>query len=139
MEETTNQDSITPPELRNPQGKGGFGDHPENRSDGRWSKTNSIGYWLNYFLRLSKKEFVNYQKEHVDMSMSALSAYSRVSKMIGKLDEFVVVANRTEGMPRQHFDVDTDMTIKGAKEVGDTLQSILDDKQTEVSSTDNSQ
>lgn len=109
MTETTKQ--VTPPEKRNPTGKGGFGDNPQNRSDGRWSKENSFSYWLNYFKTLPIKEFQEYQEKHEDMSMAALAAYARANKMVKDLREFQEVANRTEGMPKQSFEMGVDETI----------------------------
>jgi hypothetical protein len=104
IEETTKQ--VTPPELRNPTGKGGFGDNPGNRSDGRWSKENSKSYWLNYFDSLTESEFVEYPKAHKDMTMAAISAYARIEKQKDELKEFQEVANRTEGMPKQSLKVE---------------------------------
>jgi hypothetical protein len=43
----------------NPEGAGGFGEHPEHRSNGRWSKENSYVYWLNFFKNLTLSEFKN--------------------------------------------------------------------------------
>lgn len=93
----------------NPTGKGGFGEHPENRSDGRWSKENSYTYWLNYFMKMTKVEFDTYNPlKRTDMTMAMCGAWSRIAKS-SKLEEFREVANRTEGMPRQT----TDLTSNG--------------------------
>ena len=107
IEPTTKQDMNL-----NPTGKGGFGDHPEHRSDGRWSKDNSFSYWLNYFKSLTIPQFDKYQDENKDtMTMSCLAAYARVGHMVKKLDEFNVVANRTKGMPKQGIEFGVDDTI----------------------------
>lgn len=98
----TEERQITPPELRNPDGKGGFREHPENiNAGGRPKNQERYGYWLEFFKDLSIEEFKKYKGEHPDMSMAALGAYARVAKTIDELKEFQEVANRTEGMPRQ--------------------------------------
>ena len=102
--ETTNQVSEkTPPELRNPTGKGGFGDNPQNRSDGRWSKENSFTYWLNYFKHLTVTEFEQYKvnKPKSERTVAEQLAYNRVAKATDELKEFQEVANRTEGKPKE--------------------------------------
>ena len=98
---TTNQVSMN----LNPTGKGGFGDHPEHRSDGRWSKDNSYTYWMNYFKTLSRVEFDLYPGTHPDMTIAALGAYERLKNSIGDLRDFQEVANRTEGMPIQRQEI----------------------------------
>ncbi len=91
----------------NPTGKGGFGDHPENRSPGGWDKNNSYSYWLNFFKSLSVEEFNKYQKENKDtMTMAAVGAWTRLAKS-RELREFQEVANRTEGMPKQPLEHST--------------------------------
>jgi hypothetical protein len=99
--ETTNQ--VTPPEKRNPTGKGGFAEHPENRSDGRWSKDNSFSYWMNYFKTLTPKEFEVWQKENPSdkRTIAADLAARRIIKAQNDLKEFQEIANRTEGKPEQ--------------------------------------
>ena len=97
---------------RNPDGKGGFSEHPENRADGRWSKENSYSYWLNYFKNLTEKEFLAYKKKRKGMSMAAVAAYERVFQATEKLEEFREVANRTEGMPKQSLQLGADETLQ---------------------------
>ena len=94
-DQTTNQDWIT----RNPKGTGGFADHPENRSDGRWSKDNSFSYWMNFFKKLTVAEFKDYQRTKPDdqRTVAESLAYVRVLKSRDDLKEFQEVANRTEG------------------------------------------
>lgn len=104
---------ITPPELRNPDGKGGFGEHPENiNPGGRPKNQERYGYWLDFFKNLPIEDFKKYKGEHPDMSMAALGAYARIAKTIDELREFQEVANRTEGMPKQTIknEFDDDVT-----------------------------
>jgi hypothetical protein len=110
---TTEQDiRKTPGWNPNPTGKGGFAEHPENRSPGGWDKNNTFSYWMNYFKSITVPEFEKYEKENHDtMTMSCLAAYARVGKMVKDLTEFQVVANRTEGMPKQSIEYGVDETI----------------------------
>lgn len=41
---------------RNPTGKGGFGDHPENRSNGNWNRRLSPSFLVNKFIRLTPNQ-----------------------------------------------------------------------------------
>ena len=114
MNETTNQDGDKKqfPNI-NPEGKGGFGDHPEHRSDGRWSKDNSFTYWMNYFKSLAITDFLTWEKDNPPENRSVASdlAYSRVMKARSDLKNFQEVANRTEGMPKQTMIMGADETV----------------------------
>lgn len=103
---TTNQDENRGGN-HNPQGKGGFGDNPQNRSDGRWSKDNSFTYWLNFFKSLSVEDFLDWEKNvpTKDRSVAASLSYARVANAREDLKEFAVVADRTEGRAVQAIDV----------------------------------
>ncbi len=94
-------DTTTKQVIPNPEGKGGFGDNPQNRSDGRWSKENSYTYWINFFKTLSIDEFKAYKGNHPEMTMAALGAYARVGKSIDNLKDFQETADRTEGKAPQ--------------------------------------
>lgn len=96
--------------VKNPTGKGGFGEHPEHQSPGGFKKESKPTYWLNFFNDLPKKEFDNYLIEHKNLPMVAYGAYERI-KNAKDLNEFREVANRTEGMPKQS----TDLTSGGEK------------------------
>jgi len=91
----------------NPTGKGGFGEHPENISDGRWDKNNSFSYWMNFFKSLSVIKFKEYEKTKPEneRTMAEMLAYARIFKARNDLKEFQEVANRTEGMPKQAVDL----------------------------------
>ncbi len=98
---------------RNPTGKGGFQERPQDRNPGPWSKDNSFSYWLNFFKTLPPEEFKTYPTDH-PMTMAAVGAYARIERMAKGLDEFNTVANRTEGMPKQAVEQTT--TINYAPE-----------------------
>lgn len=95
--ETTNQDSVTPPELRNPDGKGGFGDNPQNRSNGRWSKEGSISYNYNKLMRMSVEEV----DEFVPTTMAEKIAKARVQESVKSLNDAKEITDRTEGKAPQ--------------------------------------
>lgn len=105
--ETTNQDSVTPPELRNPTGKGGFGDNPQNRSDGRWSKESSFSYWFNKLKDMTEDELDQWKKDTPEGSrkVACSLALTRVEKARSELREFQEVADRSEGRPKQAVDI----------------------------------
>jgi hypothetical protein len=107
--ETTNQVKRIP----NPTGKGGFQEHPELRSNGRWSKENSFSYWMNYFKSLSILEFREYEKTKPEdqRTVAESLAYARVFKARSELKEFQEVANRTEGLPKQSIQHSVDENI----------------------------
>jgi len=107
---TTNQDKNN-----NPEGKGGFGDNPEHRSDGRWKKENSKSYWLNYFDSLTIQEFEEYPSKNPNMTKAAQSSYARIKRQKDNLREFQEVANRTEGMPKQTIKQEFEDDVKEVK------------------------
>ncbi len=103
----------------NPEGKGGFGDNPQNRNPGgRPKNAESYKYWLGYFIGLTVSEFKGYPAAHPDMTMAAAGAYRRVEATISQirmgrdgavidatLDEFKEVADRVDGKAQQAVDV----------------------------------
>lgn len=95
--ETTKQDSVTPPELRNPDGKGGFGDNPQNRSNGRWSKEGSISYNYNKLMRMPVEEV----DEFVPTTMAEKIAKARVQESVKSLNDAKEITDRTEGKAPQ--------------------------------------
>ncbi len=52
---TTDQDMN-----RNPEGKGGFGDNPQNRNPGGWVKTDTPRFKLEKMMKLSHKELQDF-------------------------------------------------------------------------------
>ena len=115
---------------RNPEGKGGFQDHPELRSDGRWSKDNSFSYWMNFFKAMSVKDFRNYEtvKTEDERTMAESLAYARVFKSRTELAEFQVVANRTEGMPKEFKNVHVEGIKTLSAEVIEAAEEALKEK-----------
>ena len=50
--------STTKQVVPNPTGKGGFGDHPENRNDGAWKKEDTPRFKLEQMMKLSEAELI---------------------------------------------------------------------------------
>ncbi len=85
----------------NPTGKGGFRENPQNRSNGRWKKEESISYNINKLMRLGRKEFATYIEKNPNLSIAEEIAWNRLYKARDLLAEAVFVTERTEGKPRQ--------------------------------------
>lgn len=97
-------------QILNPTGKGGFGDNPQNRADGRWRAEDSIPYWQHYFLSLTidqVEEWLtkNPYEHRTNAQIIALDSIQKAAKKIEYLKE---VTDRTTGKPKQSVDVTTD-------------------------------
>lgn len=95
---------------RNPEGKGGLGDHPENiNAGGRPKNQESFTYWMNHFKNMPVKEFLVWEKVTPEESRSVAAdlAYNRVFNARKHLDEFKEVADRTEGRSKQPIEMNT--------------------------------
>ena len=49
----------TSKQVGNPTGKGGFADHPENRSNGAWKKTDTVRYKLEQMAKMDTQELTS--------------------------------------------------------------------------------
>jgi len=87
--------------VKNPEGKGGFGDNPQNRASGRWSKDTSISYWYNYLIRLDINEFDAFNPETKAQQL----AYNALKESESDLPYLKEVTDRTEGKAMQQTDV----------------------------------
>lgn len=101
--ETTDQVSVTPPTQRNPTGKGGFGDNPQNRNPGGWDRTQSISYQYNRIGRMSDEELNAFVPENQFQQI----ALQRVKSAKGKLglNDAKEITDRTEGKAPQFIGV----------------------------------
>ena len=110
MSRTAKDLKANPP---NPTGKGGFGDHPENQSGGRWSGDTSISHQYNKLIRLSVAEFLDWVKQtpEKDRTVAQELAYNSVVKARKDLAYLKEVTDRTEGKSLQR----TDLTSAGDK------------------------
>jgi hypothetical protein len=106
-EQTSNQ--VTPPQLRNPTGKGGFGDNPQNRNtSGHWDSTMSISYQYKRFLKMTSSELKAYSETPDSERTVAMDiAYSQVIKSRNSLNHAKEITDRTEGRAPQSIDMTT--------------------------------
>lgn len=89
---------------RNPTGKGGFKDNPQNKANGRWTKETSIPYNYNYLIRLTPAEFDKFKPETIAQQL----AYNAIVQATSDLPYLKEVTDRTEGKPLQAIDHTTD-------------------------------
>lgn len=92
----------------NPSGKGGFGDHPENRNPGGWKKENTISYQYKRFLNMTPEElkaFANVPESERTVAMDI--AYSQVLASRKSLPHTKEITDRTEGKAQQQIDLTT--------------------------------
>ena len=99
------------PHERNPTGKGGFGDNPQNRNPGGWNKEYSISYQYNRFLHMGADEFMAFaakvKKNPKEIKMAELLAYQRVVEARKSLPDMKEITDRTEGKAMQPTDITT--------------------------------
>lgn len=100
----------------NPTGKGGFGENPQNRRDGRWSKDTSISYWYNKLGRMTLKELEEFEKKGDELTPFQKTALVRVKRAFKGdsegLAEAKEVADRTEGKAKQEIGIDASDDMK---------------------------
>lgn len=115
---TSNQDNMN----RNPTGKGGFRDNPQNRSDGRWNPDMTFSYQYKKFMNMEVDEFKKWKEENQKRTMVQELAWNAVlSARNGNRNDRLEIANRTEGMPKQQ----TDLTTNG-KDINPVLVKFID-------------
>lgn len=127
-------------EINNPSGKGGFGDNPENRSDGRWSAKDSIPYNYNLLLRMTIEEIRDWliKNPENERTVAQELAYQSVISAKHSLGYLKEVTDRTSGKAPQTIKHDG-FVDTGAKEVALFLQQLLnDDQETETGNTEDS-
>jgi hypothetical protein len=83
----------------NPTGKGGFGDHPEHRSNGYWDSKNTFSFQLGRFKKMTIQQLEDWNKNTPKEVRTVAEdlAFIRIFKARENLKEFEVVADRTEG------------------------------------------
>ena len=108
MGENNTEDLGTTQQVPNPTGKGGFGDHPENRNPGGWNPDFTFSYQYKRFLHMNADKFLAWDKETPDSEKKVVEtiAWAAVYKARKDLRERQEIANRTEGMPKQSVDID---------------------------------
>lgn len=113
---TTQQ--VTPPEKRNPTGKGGFGDNPQNRNPGGWKKDQSISYQYNFLIRLKVDEFREWLQQHPESqrTMAQELAYQAVLKARKEIKYLQEITDRVEGKSKMSTDITSN---------GETINKVL--------------
>lgn len=101
MAKNKTTEQVTPPP--NPTGKGGFGDHPENRNPGGWNKEESISYQYNRIMRMSPDELEMFVPETVAQKI-ALQRITAAMTLAG-LNDTKEITDRTEGKAPQSVDI----------------------------------
>jgi len=97
----------------NPTGKGGFQERPEDRSDGRWKKEESIPYLYNKLGRMSPEELSEYIPNTI-FEKIALSRLNSASDLEKGLPDAKEITDRTEGKAAQSIDVTSKGNMIGA-------------------------
>lgn len=119
---TTNQDIKQVDMNRNPSGKGGFGEHPENinRDPKILKNEQRFSYWLPFFKSLTAKEFIQYavDKKEEDMYVAEVISYERVANSRKDLAEYKDLADRTEGKAISNIN------LKGEVDLNAKIQSV---------------
>jgi len=101
--------TATNQEVRNQDGTFGkghkpstsFADRPEDRSNGRWKKEDSISYNYNLFLSMSEEDFA----EYTPVTKAQRIAYNRVKASEESLNDVKEITDRTEGKAPQTLDI----------------------------------
>lgn len=116
-DKTTEQVSVTPPQQRNPTGKGGFGDHPENRSPGGWKPEVTFSYQYKRFMNMTYEELAEWlQKPDKEKKIVEDLAYRAVRRSKDSLPDVREITDRTEGKAAQSIDV-----TSGGEQIKTTL------------------
>lgn len=90
-----------------------FADRPQDRSDGRWKKEDSISYQYHYLMSLPPQDLLKIIRTPLnkikDGSSARLIAIARVNNSLGKhgLPDTKEIADRTEGKAPQSIDLTT--------------------------------
>lgn len=107
---TTQQDSDM---NRNPDGIGGFGDHPENRNPGGWNKNYTFSYQYNRFMHMTNDELQEYRMQPAGSHRVVEElAYKRIMAANNSLPDVKEITDRTEGKPKEADTTPDELNIK---------------------------
>lgn len=99
----TTQQVNQPP---NPTGKGGFGDHPENRNPGGWRKEVSFSYQYKRFMAMTIDELAEWMKKPMgEKTVVEELAHKAVARAKNSLADVKEITDRTEGKAPQFIGV----------------------------------
>ena len=109
MAKTTKQASkkVKKPQERNPTGKGGFAENPQNRSDGRWKAEDSISYQYRKLMSMTVEMFMLWTKNNPESMRTVAQelAYNAVKHARADIKYLKEVTDRVEGRAPQLVDV----------------------------------
>lgn len=91
---------------RNPTGKGGFQERPNDRSNGRWNKDESISYQYNKLLRMPPEALDGFIPE--TNAQAIAKARIIAARSINGLLDTKEITDRVEGKAPQSIDVTSD-------------------------------
>lgn len=86
---------------RNPTGKGGFGDNPQNRNPGGWKKEDTPRYKLEQMMKLQELDLQEIA-EDVEAPLFERKLAEAIRK--GKWREIEAMINQVYGQPKQTID-----------------------------------
>ena len=92
---------------RNPSGKGGFQERPEDRGSSVWDKRHTISFQMCRMLRMEPKEFENFFENEEDITQAMVIAHERVRRAKQILPEAHFVADRIEGKAKERVELET--------------------------------
>lgn len=93
---------------RNPTGKGGFAEHPENRSPGGWKPEVTFSYQYKRFMAMTTEELQDYRiTEPMKHLVAEELAYNAVMRAKSSLPDMKEITDRTEGKAAQAVDMTT--------------------------------
>lgn len=97
-------DQATPPKdmNRNPNGKGGFADNPQNRNPGGWKKEDTARYKLEKIMKMSDDEIAEYIG---DKHTPVFEKRMATSVSNGQWREIEGMINQVYGKPQESVDV----------------------------------
>lgn len=100
-----NLQTLTTQQVPNPTGKGGFGDHPENRNPGGWKPENTLSYLYKFFFNMDTEKYKSWLKEHPDHTVAQELAWNAVAKARSEFKYLSEVTDRTEGKAVQNVNM----------------------------------
>lgn len=100
-----------PGNVTNPEGKGGFGDNPQNRGNGSWDKNESISYWYNKIGRMSDKEIAEFEPANQNQRIALVRIERSKRDDKEALAEAKEITDRTEGKAKETLSVDASVDM----------------------------
>lgn len=99
---STDQVYVTPPQKRNPTGKGGFGDNPENRNPGGWRKEDTPRFKLEQMMKLSADDL---RKVAEDKTSPLFEQKLAIAIKNGQWREIKEMIQEVYGKPKESVDL----------------------------------